>query len=128
MDKRIPESVEGISILPKVRDTSLPGRDFTITTVPFANPGDTVDSVDNIRRRLGIAPVTTVTMDDWSLLYSVDAGLSQLYHLPSDPLQQLNVIEEKPDLARQVHERLVKFMKDTNIPGALVKPRTELRI
>ena len=128
MDKRIPESVEGISILPKVRDTSLPGRDFTITTVPFANPGDTVDSVDNIRRRLGIAPITTVTVDDWALLYSVDPGLSQLYHLPSDPLQQSNVIEENPDLARQVHERLVKFMKDTNIPGALAKPRTELRI
>ena len=84
MGQGAPNWVEGESLLPKVHDPSLPGRDFTVSTVPFANPGDSVDSVDNIRRRLGRAPVTTVTTNEWSLLYSIDEGMSQLYHLPSD--------------------------------------------
>ena len=126
--KDIPGWVEGESLLPKVQDPSLPGRDFTISTVPFANPGDSVDSVDNIRRRLGRAPVTTVTTDEWSLLYSIDAGMSQLYHLPSDAGQGADLIGDQPEAAREVHKSLLKFMADTRLPDALKGPRSELRL
>lgn len=128
MDESIPEHVEGISLLPRVNDKSIKGRDFTVSTVPFANPGDPVDSVDNIRRRLGKAPVTTVTTEDFSLLYSIDEGMSQLYHLPSDPLQNNDVVGLQPSNARDVHERLIKFMRDTNLPESLLIPRNTLRI
>ena len=128
MNESIPEHVEGMSLLPRVHDKTIKGRDFTVSTVPFANPGDPVDSVDNIRRRLGKAPVTTVTTEDWSLLYSIDEGMSQLYHLPSDPYQNNDVVSLEPDNARDVHERLIKFMKDTNLPKSLLIPRNTLRI
>ena len=128
MNESIPEHVEGMSLLPRVHDKTIKGRDFTVSTVPFANPGDPVDSVDNIRRRLGKAPVTTVTTEDWSLLYSIDEGMSQLYHLPSDPHQNNDVVSLQPDNARDVHERLIKFMKDTNLPKSLLIPRNTLRI
>ena len=128
MGKPSPGYVEGATLLPKVYDHSQPGRDFAVSTVPFANPGDAVDSVDNVRRNLGMAPVTTVTTDEWSLLYSIDEGMSQLYHLPSDPRQKVDAIGSNPDIARSVHERLVKFMSDTNLPDTLRKPRTELRL
>ena len=128
MGKSIPDSVEGASLLPKVHDPSLPGRDFAVSTIPFANPGDSVNSVDNIKRRLGFAPVTTVTTDEWSLLYSSDEGMSQLYHLPSDPGQHADAIGANPDVARSVHERLVKFMADTSLPESLRRPRAELRL
>lgn len=128
MRKEVPGWVEGQSLLPKVHDPSLPGRDFAVSTVPFANPGDSVDSVDNIRRRLGRAPVTTVTTDEWSLLYSIDAGMSQLYHLPSDAGQGADLIGCQPEVARDVHERLMKFMADTRLPQPLSGPRSELRL
>ncbi len=80
------------------------------------------------RRRLGRAPVTTITTDEWSLLYSIDAGMSQLYHLPSDAGQGSDLAGRKPDVARGVHERLVKFMADTRLPEALRAPRAELRL
>ena len=126
--KEVPDWVEGQSLLPRVLDPSLPGRDFTISTVPFANPGDSVDSVDNLRRSLSIAPVTTVTTDDWSLLYSIDAGMSQLYHLPTDPAQGRDLIGNETDAARDVHERLLKFMADTKLPEALLRPRARLLV
>ena len=123
-----PEWVEGQSLLPRMADPSLAGREYTVSTVPFANPGDPVRSVDNIRRQLQRAPVTTVTAQEWSLLYSTDAGLSQLYHLPTDPSQSTNVISERPDVARELHQHLVAFLRDTGVSAHLVKPRLELRL
>jgi len=122
----IPNWVEGTSLLSRVHDPSLPGREFTVTTVPFANPGDPVRSVDNIRRRLGHAPLTTVTTDEWSLVYSVGNDRSELYHLPSDPGQLDNLIGEKSDAAKDVHRSLVDFMRSTDLPDHLLKPRLEL--
>ncbi len=128
LGREVPDWVEGDSLLPKVRDTSTPGRDFAITTVPFANPGDPVRSVDNIRRMLQQAPATTITTGEWSLVYSVGDGLSELYHLPSDPSQQKNVVGDKPEAARELHQHLVRFMRDTNLPEHLLRPRLEIQL
>ena len=54
--------------------------------------------------------------------------MSQLYHLPSDPGQLADAIGANPDIARSVHERLVKVMADTSLPEPLRKPRAELRL
>ena len=95
MGREIPDWVEGESLVPSIQDPSTPGREFTITTVPFANPGDPVRSVDHVRRNLLVSPVTTVTTSDWALLYSPD-GESELYCLASDPRQERNAIGANP--------------------------------
>ena len=128
MGRGVPDWVEGRSLLTSVQDRSTPGREYAISTVPFANPGEPVRSVDNMSRNLARALVTTVTVDQWTLLDSADEGLSELYHLPSDPSQQRNVISDNPKVARDVHEYLVRFMRETNLPEYLLKPRRELRI
>ena len=128
MGHEIPDWVEGRSLLPAVRDRSTPGREYSISTVPFANPGDTVGSVDNVRRHLGRAPVTTVTVDRWALLHSMDEGMSELYDLAGDPSQQSNVITDQPDVAKEVHRYLVEFMRETGLPARLMEPRQELRV
>ena len=124
----IPASVEGRSLLPKIQNTSLSGRDFVVSTIPFANPGDPVGSVDNIRRQLGASPVTTVTAGRWSLLYSMDQGMSELYDLASDTRQQKNLIHDRLEVAKELHQYLVQFMRDTDVGSTLLNPRLELRI
>ena len=124
----VPEAVDGVSLLPRARDTSTPGREFVVSTIPFANPGDAVRSVDNIRRQLGASPVTTVTSGDWALLFSMDQGMSELYDLSGDPRQQHNVIHQRPEVAGELHQLLVKFMRETSVPDGLLKPRLEMRI
>ena len=123
-----PTWVQGRSLLPAVGDAKHPGREYTISTIPFANPGDRVSSVDNVSRPLTAGLVTTVTSGDWSLLYSVEPGMSELYHLPSDPGQAKNLINVETDVAREVHGRLVGFMRETGLADDLLKPRLELRI
>ena len=124
----IPDFVQGRSLAPALRDPSLPGRDYVVSSLPFANPGDPVHSVDNLLRVLTEPPVTTVTSGDWSLLYSPLPGVSQLYNLGTDPSQQDNVIEAKMDVASELHQRLVRFMRETEVPDRLLRPRLELRL
>jgi arylsulfatase A-like enzyme len=128
MGQDIPESVEGKSLLPKIKDPSTSGREFVVSTNPFCNPGDSVHFVDNWRRRIGEDLLTTVTTDEWSFLYSVEPEASELYHLPTDPGQMKNLIEEKAEVAQEIHELLVKFMLDTKLSPHLLEPRLKLRI
>ena len=79
-------------------------------------------------RDLKDPPVTTITAGQWSLLYSPDPGVSQLYNLESDPRQQHNVIGTYTYEARELHRFLVEFMRETNVPDRLLKPRLELRV
>ena len=128
MGQTRPDWVEGDSLLPKVHDASLPGRELVVTTVPFANPGEAVRSVDNTSRKLSSPLMTTVTTDEWSFLYTEAEGLSELFHLPTDSGQHENVISGNTGLARDIHGRLVGFMRDTSVSEYLLKPRLELRL
>jgi arylsulfatase A-like enzyme len=128
MGQNIPSFVEGHSLLPAIKDSSIPGRDFVITSEPFANPGERTHIVDGIGRPLIKAPMTTVTTKDWSLLYNIEPGLSELYNLIEDPHQEKNVINQYPDKARELHRILVDFMRKTNVSQERSRMRLELRM
>jgi arylsulfatase A-like enzyme len=123
-----PGNVHGASLLPRMRDSTAAGREFTVSTIPFANPGDEVRSVDSIRRNLVNSQVTTITAGDWSLLYSTDEGMSELYNLANDPAQENNIISGNLAVAKEVHQYLLKFMRETGVSDHLLKPRQEFRL
>ena len=123
-----PASVQGRSLAPSIRDNSISGREYVVSSLPFANPGDPVLSVDNFLRDLQVPPITTVTSGEWSLLYSPEAGVSQLYNLNNDPHQLENVIESHMDVAGDIHRLLLEFMRETEVPARLLQPRLELRM
>lgn len=128
MGQEIPATVEGQSLLPKVKNADLPGREHVFTACPFINAGDKDQLVDHILRTCVTPSMATVTTDEWSLLYDVEPGGSELYNLKSDPVQKNNVINRHPDVARTLHDLLVKFMQETNVPQRLLEPRLELRL
>jgi arylsulfatase A-like enzyme len=128
MGQKIPSFVEGKSLLPQVKDRSLHGRDYVLSTHLLVSSGKVVRSVDDTERKMAKSSTTTVTNDEWSLIYVVEAGFSQLYHLASDPKQQKNVISEYPDKARELHQLMVKLLRETNVPQEELEPRLELRL
>ena len=124
-----PDNLDGRSLLPAMRDpSSAAGREYAVSTIPFANPGDPVRSVDNVRRRLQASQVTTVTAGDLSLLYSMDAGMSELYDLSADPHQQNDIIGKRESDARELHRLLIRFMEETGAARNLIESRRELRL
>ena len=126
LGQEIPDGLDGRSLYPAMKDPSIKGREFVVSTIPFANPGDRVRSVDNVSRALTSGLVTTITSGEWSFLFSVEPGMSELYHLPSDPGQATNLVHQRPEIAREMHQFLMKFMHDTNVPEGLIIPRSEL--
>ena len=124
----IPNFVEGKSLLTKTADSTISGREFTVSSIPFANPGDPVRSVDNFLRMLKAPTVTTITSENYSLLYSPVKGQSKLYDLSMDPGQQKDIISDQPDVGKALHQFLVEFMRDTNVAEYLFKPRRKLYI
>ena len=124
----IPAFVQGRSLAPALRDNSFLGREYVVSSLPFANPGEPVLSVDNFLRDLKDPPVTTVTSGEWSLLYSPAPGVSQLYNLNTDPQQLDNVIARHTDVAGDIHRLLVEFMRENEVPERLLQPRLELRL
>jgi len=120
--------VEGCSLLPIITNCNQKGREFVISTHPFTNQLTLIRSVDGQPRLMKTSSVTTVTTDEWSLLYNVEPGQSLLYHLPSDPKQEKNIINEHLEIARDIHQLLVKFMHEHNLPQELCEPRLQLRL
>jgi arylsulfatase A-like enzyme len=127
LGQEIPSSVEGQSLLPAMKDASVTGREYVISGSPFTAAGDSVAWVDGFLRFLEKDSSITVTTSEWSLLYSVEPGVSELFHLSSDPKQEKNIINEHPEVAQKLHQQLVKFMRETNVPTPLLKNRLELR-
>jgi arylsulfatase A-like enzyme len=128
MGQEIPDWVEGRSLCPMVYNQGLKGREIVVSTMQFRNPGEMVRYVDDASRMMIAEQVITVTTDDWSLLYSAEPGSSELYHLPSDPKQEKNIIHERPEMAREIHQRLIEFMEETNVLPTLIKERSKIEI
>jgi len=127
MSVEIPPIVEGHSLVPMIKDTNLKGREFVVSTQPLSNAGTIIKSVDGLKRE-STGSDTTITTDEWSLLYSIEPGQSWLYHLPSDPKQQKNVINEHTTVAQDLHQKLVEFLKEAKLAHELLEPRLELRL
>ena len=124
----IPDFVQGESLLERIRDPGTSGREFVVSTIPFANAGDPVNAVDGLRRSIRAPQVTTVTAADWSLLFSSAPGMSELFNLATDPGQSNNVIGEQRHAAEELQQHLLRFMQETGVPQRLIEPRTELRL
>ncbi len=126
--QKIPPRVEGKSLLPLINNPSLPGREYVISACPFINAGDTDQLVDHLLRKCMTPSMATITTDEWSLLYDVEPGGSELYNLKSDPDQANNLIRQYPDMAQKLHRYLVDFMQTTRVSPRLLEPRLELRM
>ena len=103
------------------------GREYVVSGLPFTNAGDSVAWVDDQVSIMEKDSSVTVTTQEWSLIYAVEPGLSELFHLSSDPKQEKNVINEHPEVAKKLHQQLIKFLRETNVPKLLLESRMELR-
>jgi len=84
--------------------------------------------VDGRERKMTFSSSTTITTDEWALLYSAEPGESCLYHLPSDPQQEKNLAQEYPDIARELHQHLVSFKQEYQLAPELRDARMELKL
>ena len=71
-----------------------------LTALPLANPGDTVEVVDDLMRTVVEWQPVTITTQEWSLLYATPGEPVELYDLSTDPKQTTNVAAKHPAVIR----------------------------
>src|SRR3990172_7769207 len=118
----IPFSVHGTSMMPILAGNSK-GKDFTVTSWPLYTPGETTRSVDELERGVKEPLSSTITSKDWALIYTAQGYASELYHLPSDPKQQRNVVDQNLEVAKELHGKFVLQLKENGTNEHWLKPR-----
>ena len=57
---------------------------------------------------------STIREGDFKLIDYYDKKEMELYDLKNDPYETTNLVEERPDLAKQLHAKLIKWKEEVN--------------
>ena len=84
---------------------------------PSGDPGRPLLS-GSARNASRLVEPLTVTTEEWALVSAPRGRPSELYHLGDDPQQTRNGLPEHPDVARELHGRLLRFLETAGGSGA----------
>ncbi len=133
-----PEGIHGQSLMPLMHGQTDRLRDIVVCSNSL------------IHHTPILAKCAIVTEDGWCLHYAgkyqeVDRSASMfisklmppegaripthpaLYHLPIDPKESSNVIDENQELAREIHARYVRWLEEVGTPEVHLAGRRQLR-
>jgi len=133
-----PETIHGKSLMPLMRGETIRGRDIAAASNTL------------IRHTPVLAKCAVVTEDGWCLHYAgtyeetlrdarmfinklIDPQAVRtttepgLFHLPSDPGEQKNVIDGNQRLAQEIHGRYVAWLEEIGTPREHLAGRRKLR-
>jgi arylsulfatase A-like enzyme len=115
--------MHGMSLLPAVLGQPFNGHGHVLTTLPFANPGDKVEVVDDLMRTVAEWQPVTLTTEQWSLLYATPDEPVELYDLKADPGQMKNVAADHPDVIKDLLARYASDLRLEQVDERYCKPR-----
>ena len=122
----VPETVQAKSLIPLVRGERSANWDFVVTSHPLIKQGETTQVVDGHTRRIHQCLPSTVTSEEWSLIYSIEGEPAELYYLPNDSKQERNLLHEKNDVASDLLAKFVSHLRDAKTRSDLVNARKHL--
>ena len=106
----LPDDIHGRSLMPVLRGHADSVRDLAI------NSG-------HLPAQPEARAYSTVTDGDHTLVYAGAEAPAELYHLPTDPTQEDDLIRARPDVARNLHARHLEVLEQIGTP----QDRLELR-
>jgi arylsulfatase A-like enzyme len=119
-----PSRVKARSVIPLLQGGK--NWDFVITSYPLDFMNEPIEIVDADERKIQAKRPSTVSTNDWSLIYSIEGEPAELYHLPSDPKQQKNLIAERTDIAKSLLNKYVSLLEEAKTNTRLVNLRLHL--
>jgi arylsulfatase A-like enzyme len=123
----IPAQVQTPSLLPLLKNEIESIHDFIVTSWPLYQPGQELRVVDDIDRPTAQTLPSSITDGEWTLIYATAAEKVELYHDLTDPGQEMDVVAENEEVARDLHHRFVKFLEDIGTREELLSPRREFQ-
>lgn len=62
------------------------------------------------------SPVSVIRSRNWKFMKFYESGELKLFDLAEDPGEQQNLVEERPELRDQLHEKLERWLRKTDAP------------
>ncbi|MBC7236188.1 MAG: sulfatase-like hydrolase/transferase [Chloroflexi bacterium] len=126
-----PPTVQGRSLLPLMRGETETHWPFAISGrfiyVPSETAADTSFEYDGMAGSRSEVCARTVTTERWSYIAAPLDMRSELYDLQSDPKQEHDLINERPEIARELRLSLIDFLVQHGAPEPGIAPfRTQL--
>ena len=127
-----PGTMHGRSIVPLLNGKQMDTHDFAVTSPTIINgvAGGERVTLTTAEWSFICAGYPTLGEDYESLavdglskqIRAEDLVPSELYHLPSDPQQQNNVIDRHPEVVADLRARFVQFLQEVGTDEALIAP------
>ncbi len=110
---KIPEQVEGRSLVPFMEGNRPEERDVAIST--WTMPTHHSDDMVYCRR-------PAVTDGEWTLVLQEppDPRPSRLYHVSEDPKEKVDLLGERPEIAKSLHSRMLNWLRDMGTPPSAI--------
>lgn len=126
----VPEFVQGKSLVPFLRGERPEWRDFFVTSWAIIHePKETITQAVDGTERIVLSPrPSTIHTKEWTLIYSVEGDVVELYHTASDPRQERNVVKEYPQVAREIHAKFVRFLEECGTKEDYLEHRRKITV
>ncbi len=125
MGAPVSEGLDGRSFWPLLRGETAPGRDYAFSNRYPQSLGSQGAAFDGWVGTDRVVEPATVTTDTWTYVCAPEGLASELYHIQEDPEQRHNVIAQHPEVAEDLRQVWLDFMRSHGAPESRVRPFVE---
>ncbi len=123
---QVPETVQAKSLVKLIRGETDKVHDLVITSGALETIGVIQKIVDDQPRKIVEISPSTITTEDWEMLYSASGEPVELYDARNDPGHTRNLSEEKKEIVERLHQMYVTWLKEMKTPEDRLISRLEL--
>ena len=109
----VPERMKAADLSPVLRGERDSVRDMAISSWS--------------KRDWSVHRPSVIRTDEWALVYWRVGVKPELYHLPTDPLEQTDVYADNQPVARELHRRYLRFLRGNGVTGKNYWSQTLMR-
>lgn len=125
-DVQIPETVQAKSLVKLISGETEKVHKVVITSGALETIGVIQKIVDDQPRKIVELSPSTITTEDWEMLYSTAGEPVELYNIKNDPGHTKNLSGEEKEIVEKLHKLYVEWLKEMNTSEDRLANRLEL--
>ena len=107
----VPITCQGYSLLPVINKKKEQIRDLVVTSHTYTTDKE-------------CRCPSSIRTDEWLYIYGGDEWKYELYDLRKDPMQKNNVLDEKREVAKNLHQEYINWLKEVECPEVSISLRS----
>ncbi|MGC8972307.1 MAG: sulfatase family protein [bacterium] len=109
---RIPDTCQGCSLLPVINGEKNQIRNLTVTSHTYITDKE-------------CRCPSSIRTKEWLYIYGGDEWQHELYNLREDPIQKNDVFDEEREIAKDLHQEYINWLKEMECPEVSIHLRSK---